>query len=1069
MDFTYRLEAHIIGRTALGRYQELKASRIIPATIEEEGWSMNQPKCVSTQKEAYIYDSVYEMLQSSIEETALRYGLIMSTVQIKSYTVSADHPDVVLLFNDSKKDITENRDALVYGYIRQLDTAPPPVSNISYTLNGDIAYIEFDVPNDILGIRLYNENNELVEQYDSDITRITIQNIEKGKIYYYSIKTYHRKEESAPVYVQIYIPNDDVDVYPKDTIEYFVEYTNEVEPEKIEVFQSGVGGEKDLEVVALNESKDTLPTSFSYDIEIIALKKKKKNFFPKKLVSYRFVSYNVYGVIVDQTEWKYAYVDGDNESVDGKKDVEVICPLNATENAVYVIEVKDTDNKVISYFESTNKNQTSTPYGKAKIASKPDSYISIEKNESSVLFQERKTRHSNGFEKIIEWEEEIPHPFRLCENPNEVDEFKIIITPVSPSLEIIEKDPIAVGPSEHQYMRFGLIAKVKNMYLLPWQVSMRAGYFYDHQKEYYLFANDEVTCKKFDYASPTTISFIYQIHATALISGTERSFIFQDKKEIIANGLWQPLHTKTIDEIMTEEIERSGFSIQDVSQIQYKLYANPLYPIILSSRDGSRIDVEYEWSIGKGVPCAKSKEILPSIVYSKNKGYPVDYEIICSPAPKNSPVIVKDRLGELRRVYFFTEKGESSLANKETVYINEYGVATLSYTKIKKETVVIRYEVENGDIVEDRIDDEKWVLSGHYLKPNMNLPVYTPLEVSYEIERSFIVRVDEKENMCYIKMTDDVSLFDDGSVEVYYEVEEKGLYVDEIDLHPLYSTESNGYVFLSSDIYSCAKLEVHSYADSISTKEDDTCFIIRGYNELGNPCGKQKIKCYKNGVFDQEIELNEHGVGYVWMKAPIENIRVENDSGVYVEKSINTAKEIKDVWFSLETSTPAIHANGGEVKIKAKLLNENYEPLANKDIQITSSFGVLNERTKQTNSDGEAEFQLTITDVPVGGDIFIYATYEDKIAQGKVSVIGYRHYTPDYFIDEKHWFEVQKKEQERLYILMFNDKNTTPYLAKPYQLSDVTDKQEAKRNLGIVVSDVEPESPQPMMIWIEKE
>ena len=38
------------------------------------------------------------------------------------------------------------------------------------------------------------------------------------------------------------------------------------------MFQSGVGGEKDLEVVALNESKDTLPTSFSYDIEIIATK-----------------------------------------------------------------------------------------------------------------------------------------------------------------------------------------------------------------------------------------------------------------------------------------------------------------------------------------------------------------------------------------------------------------------------------------------------------------------------------------------------------------------------------------------------------------------------------------------------------------------------------------------------------------------------------------------------------------------------------------------------------------------------------------------------------------------------
>lgn len=1069
MNFTYRLEAHIIGRTALGRYQELKASRIIPATIEEESWSEHQPKCVSTQEEAYVYDSVYKMLQSSIEETAVRYGLVMRTVQVKSYTVSADHPDAILFFSDSQKDITENGDALVYGYIQQLDVAPPPVSNVSYTLDGDTAYIEFDIPNDILGIRLYNENNELIEQYDSDVTKLTIKNIKKGKVYYYSIKTYHRKEESAPVYIQIYIPDDNVDAHPKDTIEYFVEYTNEVEPEKIEVFESGVGGEKDLEVVALNESKDTLPTTFSYDIEVVALKKKQKKFFPKRLVSYRFVSYNVYGAIVDQTEWKYVYVDGDNESIDGKKDIKLTCPLGAAQDAIYVIEVKDKENKVVAYFESTNKTETSNPYERAKIVSKPDAYINIEKNESTVLFKERRTKHSSGSDETIQWEEEIPHPFRLCDNPKEVDEFKVIVTPVSPALEIVEKDPIVIGPAEYQYMRFWLIAKVKNMYLLPWQVSMRTGYFYDYQKEYYLFDNDEVTCKKIDYTSPRTISFIYQIHATALINGTERSFTFQDKKEIIANGLWQPLHTKTIDEIMKEEIERSGFSIRDVSQIQYKLYANPMYPIVLSSRDASHIDVEYEWAVGKGVPCARSNEVLPSIVYSKNKGYPVNHEIICSPAPKNSPVIVKDQIGELKRVYFFTEEGEPSLVNKETVYINEYGVATLSYSKIKKETLVIRYELENGDVVEDKLDDEKWVLSGHYLKPSTNLPVYTPLEVSYEIERSFVVRIDEKKETCYIKTTDDISLFDDGSIEVYYEVEENGLYIDEMDIHPLYSSESNGYVFLSNETYSCTKLQSHMYAGDISSKEDEICFIIRGYDELGNPCGKEKVKCYKNGVFDQEIELNEHGVGYVWMKTPIENIRVESNNGVYVEKTIKTAKEIKDVQLFLETSTPAIHANGGEVTIKVKALNEDYEPLANKTIEMSSSFGALNEKSKQTNSEGEAEFKLAITDVPIGGDIFIYATYEDKVAQGKVSVIGYKHYTPDYFIDEQHWLEVQKKEQERLYILMFNDKNPTPYLVKPYNLSDVADKQEAKRNLGIVVSDVEPENPQPMMVWIEKE
>lgn len=1069
MNFTYRLDAHIIGRTALGRYQELKASRIIPATIEEEVWSATQPKCVSMQKEAYVYDSVYEMLQSSIEEAALRYGLIMSTVQIKSYTVSADHPDAILFFSDSQKDITENGDALVYGYIQQLDVAPPPVSNVSYTLDGDTAYIEFDVPNDILGVRLYNENNELIEQYDSDITKITIKNIEKGKVYYYSIKTYHRKEESAPAYIQIYVPSDEAENYPKDTIEYFVEYTNETEPEKIEAFQSGVGGEKDLEVVTLNELKDTLPTTFSYDIEIIALKKKQKKFFPKRLVSYRFVSYNVYGTIVDQTEWKYLYVDGENESMDGKKDVEVICPLDAVEDTVYVIEVKDADNKVIGYFESTDSNETANPYEKAKITSKPSAYINIEKNESTILFQERKTRHSSGSEKIVEWEEEIPHPFRLSENPNEVDEFKIRITPVSSALDIVEKSPIIIEPSGYQYIRFQLVAKVKNIYLSPWQASMRTGYFYDYQKEYYLFANDEVTCKKFDYTSPTIISFVYQIHATALIDGTKRNFIFQDKKEIIANGLWQPLHTKTIEEIMIEEIERQGFPVQNISQIQYKLYVNPMYSIDLSSRDKSHIDVGYEWVVGRGVPCAKSKQILPSVVYSKNKGYPIDYEIACFPAPKKSPVIVKDRLGELRRVYFFTEKGEPTLVNKETVYINEYGMATLSYAKIKKETLTIQYQLENGDIVEDRIDDEKWTLSGHYLKPNVSLPLYTPLEVLYEVERSFIVKVDEKEGACYIKTTNDVSLFDDDSIEVYYETEENGVYIDETNLHPLYSGESNGYVFLSNDIYSCTKLEVSTHLDDVSKEDDEICFIVRGYDELGNSCGKEKIKFYKNGVLEQEIELNEHGLGYVCTKAPIENIRVENSNGVYVEKSIKTPKEVKDIQLFLTTSTPAIHANGGEVTVKVKMLNENYEPLVNKTIQVTSSFGVLNERSKQTNNEGEAEFQLTITDVPIGGDIFISATYENKIAQGKVSVIGYRHYTPDYFIDEEHWLEVQKREQERLYILMFNDRNPTPYLAKPYQLSDVADKQEAKRNLGIVVSDVEPKNPQPMMVWIEKD
>ena len=458
--------------------------------------------------------------------------------------------------------------------------------------------------------------------------------------------------------------------------------------------------------------------------------------------------------------------------------------------------------------------------------------------------------------------------------------------------------------------------------------------------------------------------------------------------EILANGSEQTLTALSTERLAWEWIRREGIPNPDELVLKdFFAEIDPAYPVDL-----------YTDVTGKGFVTGKTEASVGELVKRKEKLYfdEAKQTIEVKPVPQvGSPVLIKNAQGtQLRQVHFRdSTTGEPTLTNIERLEATETRYVFLEHIDIDPKSLHIWalleekwVEIFNAKVVQNRI-----------VLPHLIVPG-TQLRVTYKLIDSFCVNYNysPKTNVAQITVHTvfDTEEKETRRLDIEYETNEQSAYYQarEVNLNPLHTKISSGFLYLTDEIYPPHKLEAKANPTTLYHGKHDRV-TVHGYvkDEFGNPVVGERVDFeVKSGALEVVSPVSDsNGMVTALYSAPnnssltsdtITMNLVSRDTKYHLTNTltINLVKETFDEKLAIQLEKHV--ANGGDVvQLKVIAMGINYERLMNKEITVIYDTGTVRTASGKTNADGELFLSYS---VPITTMKFATITAKMKRADG---------------------------------------------------------------------------------------
>lgn len=527
--FQYVLQGDFVGKTREGEVS-FTVEKSFGATINTANHSYATGAVISSDINGdSVPDTVYQALESRVQEFCVRYSVDINTVKMTraNLMVPDEHSRANIYFNPSNPSTqTTDINAIAYGYLIDNSLISPP-TNVT-TVSGDtFITVVWEHTGHALGFRIFNEQGELLATIGTGPNEWMHKELPPNTEVLYRVAAYNENGQSE--FAQAV--GSTLSVYSEypdraDTEPVVVDYDRpspvvDQETTSLYAFQSGVGDNLDL--LVKKDKEFTTRELVSYEMQIKGYEAKEIHVFELKEFRYRF-KYNS-----TVTRWYDGRIDGDgvlNTDGAGKKDLVVPMELSSTAT----VELNDPSGAIRQTVSS----------GEVTFSS---NLASATRREIQVAHYGPKVKGKGIFtvvgNEIIRIEEEIPSPFYDSVfydnqgNKLSIVDWDIVVYTENPNVRVwLSKEPTNYW-FQKKFMPIELKAQIINLTQTPWTPMIHNGYYYLHQSERFLYGASEVQGWQEKARSYIPLNFGYTIntYATRNIPGSLQEFSDDAKKD----------------------------------------------------------------------------------------------------------------------------------------------------------------------------------------------------------------------------------------------------------------------------------------------------------------------------------------------------------------------------------------------------------------------------------------------------------------------------------------------------------------------------------------------------------
>jgi len=432
----------------------------------------------------------------------------------------------------------------------------------------------------------------------------------------------------------------------------------------------------------------------------------------------------------------------------------------------------------------------------------------------------------------------------------------------------------------------------------------------------------------------------------------------------------------TMKEITDVYVQENGIDETDVSRTQYRLISSDseLFDIKAGSinSNGEFNESINSYSDGNAKIFGAAKQSSSESVLTEAKIIVSNNQAFVMPPPKQgAPILVKDNQGYLEQVNFIDDNQNLSLFNKEEFMIIDKPFLKLMYKNADENSMIISIEKISGE--EESVTDFRLCEEILYL-PEI-YPEYTKVKVQYAIKRSFYIDVNQSTDSYSMIKLNGAVLGEENQIYIQYETNDIETYYEseEIDLNPIKSKVSEGFLYITDEVHEADKIEVdinpiHLYSNGY----DKTTIIARVYDKYGNAVignnirfdiDEEKSTTTGTLIIQQNI-TDKNGIAYATITSGKQSgliyIQVKNTNAM-IEYNKEIKIEVKDnrkrAHLYIEVSKDEITGDGmDKAIIKGTLVNEQKQPIINELLVIEHGNETSYELTNQL---GEIYVEIT--------------------------------------------------------------------------------------------------------------
>lgn len=468
--------------------------------------------------------------------------------------------------------------------------------------------------------------------------------------------------------------------------------------------------------------------------------------------------------------------------------------------------------------------------------------------------------------------------------------------------------------------------------------------------------------------------------------------------ELIANGSEQTITALPTERLAWEWVRREGIPNPDELVLKdFFAEIDPAYPVDL-----------YTDIAGTGYVTGKTTASVGELVKKKEKLYfdEKTQAIEVKPIPQaGTPILITNAQGtRLRQVHFRdSTTGKPTLTNMENLKADETRYLFLEHTGIDPRSAHVWVMIDNKwtEILNIKVVENRIVLP-HLLIPESDVRVTYKLLDSFTVDYNYSPKTD----VAQIKLhtTFDVNEKESRLLDIQYETNKESAYYQatEVNLNPLHTKISSGFLYLTDEIYPPHKLDIKANPTTLYHGKKDRV-TVHGYvkDEHGNPVVGERVDFdVKYGSLEIMNPLSDvNGMVMAIYTAPnnnsltsdtIEMHVVSRDTTYHVTNkvTINLVKETFEEKLAIKLekhmATP-----GDVVQLKVIAMGINYERLMNKAIEVSCDIGSVSPAKGTTNADGELFVKYTVPNTKEKfATITVKAKREDGLQLIEQNILG---------------------------------------------------------------------------------
>jgi hypothetical protein len=465
------------------------------------------------------------------------------------------------------------------------------------------------------------------------------------------------------------------------------------------------------------------------------------------------------------------------------------------------------------------------------------------------------------------------------------------------------------------------------------------------------------------------------------------SYEVSARTDVRADMEWHLISSDSMAQIIERYLGRSGISAEHLT-LTYAVSTTDLLIDVTSDADGM---ISAQTLAEHSVPVMTREYIQVDV------GGWADV----SPVPQQgAPIVVLDSLsdvyGPLRQVHLTDSDGNPTL---DVICLFDQGGRTYLLPDSD-------YDIDTLVVEINQAGENEWEVVPVYdlcvnrIRIPQDLDPGYQMRASYRIKRSFVVDYDFHGDSDIVRLTfHGIVPLSDDRVQVFCETAKDSAYrlTDEIELNPLKSLITTGFLYLTDTVAPTRKLEIHLNPNTIVANGYDLLPVyVRALDAIGNPVVGVTIKMSLTGEGSIRLiqdQTDANGLAFGMLTAPTleQTLTVEVQTGdVHAEALVYVISEDAAATMSLETASLSI-SEGDSLLVTARILNQALDYETGNTVVFTTSHGFLvsptisgpgvSSFTTKTNPDGEAQVLLKV--------------FDDTLVEGQIIIINAEALTQD--------------------------------------------------------------------------